>query len=77
MDPILHGSLAERLADVPVTEPVTCRLWLKRALFALDDEGYTGLTKEVDDIEMEGTILAEENKRVNQRIAVDSKGCQP
>lgn len=40
MDPTLHSSLTERLAAVPVTPPVTCRLWLKQAPFHLDNEGY-------------------------------------
>lgn len=30
MDPALHSPLAERPAAVPVTPPVTCRLWVKR-----------------------------------------------
>lgn len=76
MNPVLHGVLAERLAAVPVTPPVTCRLWLKRALFDLDDEGYIMLTREVGDIEMEGILHAEENKKVNQRTAVNSKGIE-
>lgn len=62
MGPILHGSLAERPAGVPGIEPVTCRQWLKRALFGLDNAGFTSLTEGVDDIEMGGSPLAEENR---------------
>ncbi|KAJ5787137.1 hypothetical protein N7457_002127 [Penicillium paradoxum] len=76
MDPCLHGPLADRLAAVPVISPVTCRLWLKIALFDLDNEGYIKLTKEVDDIEMEGIIWAERSKINNQRITVSSKGSE-
>lgn len=76
MHPTLHSALAERLAAVPVIEPVTCRLWLKQALFDLDNEGYIKLTREVDDIEMEGILLAEDNKKANQRSAMESKGTE-
>lgn len=74
--PDLHGPLAERLATVPVTPPVTCRLWLKQALFDLDNEGYIGLMNEVNDIKMEGILPAERNKTNNQRTAEMSRGSE-
>lgn len=76
MDPALHSPLAARLAAVPVIPPVTCRLWLKRALFDLDNEGYIKLTKEVDDIEIEGIIFAEQSKKEDRRTTVNSRGCE-
>lgn len=74
MDPSLHGPLAERLAAVSTTPPVTCRLWLKRALSDLDDEGYIKLNKSVDWIEEEAFIDALENKPRGRRTVQNSSG---
>lgn len=76
MDPSLHSSLVARLAAVPVTQSITCRIWLKQALFDLDNEGYIKLTKEVDDIEMEGILFAEQNKALQQKSSMNSQGSQ-
>ncbi|KAG2412883.1 hypothetical protein HFD88_010440 [Aspergillus terreus] len=74
MHPNLHGPLAERLAAVSTTPPVTCRLWLKRALSDLDDEGYIQLKESVDWIEEEAFIDALENKPRGRRTVQNSAG---
>ncbi|KAE8417866.1 hypothetical protein BDV36DRAFT_255611 [Aspergillus pseudocaelatus] len=75
MDPALHRALADRLAAVPDTPPITCRLWLKRALLELDEEGYIQLTGKVDDIEQEALIEAAENQPRRIRTGLCSRYC--
>lgn len=82
LEPVLHRALAERLALVPLTlfstrfrEHLSCRVWVKEALFALDDEGYVNLGKSVRDIEEEGKHLAMLNKTKCVRNVVRSTAC--
>lgn len=79
LEPVLHKALADRLALVPLTlfstrfrEHLSCRVWVKEALFALDDEGYVNLGKSVRDIEEEAKYLAMLNKTKCERKAVRS-----
>lgn len=67
MDPILHDPLATRLPQVSQTPPVTCRVWLKRALEELDEEGYIELLGSVDRIEEQAADLAFKNKLLRRR----------
>ncbi|KAJ6186656.1 hypothetical protein N7519_007957 [Penicillium mononematosum] len=82
LDPILHAHFLERLHQVPIVdsvrfrERITCRVWLKEALFALDDEGYIMLTRSVDDIEAEARNLGLRNKSLGRRTVVRSCGSQ-
>ncbi|CAG8252462.1 unnamed protein product [Penicillium nalgiovense] len=81
MDPILHAHFLERLRQIPIVdsvrfrERITCRVWLKEALFALDDEGYIMLTRSVDDIEADARDLALWGKSL-RRTVVRSCGSQ-
>lgn len=80
LDPILHESLADRLAQIPIEystrfhEDMTCRVWIKEALFALDQEGYIKLHKSADDIEEEAKFKAMMNKSQNVQTAQKSTG---
>ncbi|PSS12784.1 hypothetical protein M430DRAFT_29373 [Amorphotheca resinae ATCC 22711] len=79
MEPLLHEALAERLDAVPVAPSsrygaITCRVWVKEALHALDDEGYIKLTTTVDMIEDEVTFAATENKSHMRRTTARSRG---
>lgn len=82
LDPTLHAPFLERLRQIPIVdsvrfrERITCRVWLKEALFALDDEGYIMLTRSVDDIEAEARNLALRNKSLGRRTVVRSFGSQ-
>ncbi|KAJ5189958.1 hypothetical protein N7491_008000 [Penicillium cf. griseofulvum] len=82
LDSILHAHFLERLRQIPIVdsvrfrERITCRVWLKEALFMLDDEGYIILTRRVDDIEGEATNLALLNKSLGRRTVVRSVGSQ-
>lgn len=67
MDPALHGPLGVRLGAVSTAPPVTCRVWLKRALSDLDEEGFIQLTGSVADIELELETAAVENRARNIR----------
>lgn len=67
IDPALHGPLGARLEDVSTAPPVTCRVWLKRALRDLDEEGFFQLTGKVEDIELEFAMAAVENRARNIR----------
>ncbi|KAB8261402.1 hypothetical protein BDV32DRAFT_148667 [Aspergillus pseudonomiae] len=75
MDPALHVALVDRLAAVPETPPITCRLWLKRALHELDEEGYIQLTGSIDDIEQEALTEAAENQPRRIRTGLCSRYC--
>ncbi|KAJ5211548.1 uncharacterized protein N7498_003194 [Penicillium cinerascens] len=82
LDPILHQSLRDRLQETPIAystrfhESITCRVWLKQALFALDDEGYIKLTHPVNDIEAEAIDFAIKNKINGQKTISQSAGSQ-
>ncbi|KAI5787316.1 hypothetical protein EDC01DRAFT_661397 [Geopyxis carbonaria] len=67
VEPVLHDALSERLGTVPLTRSprygdVTCRVWLKEALFVLDDEGYIKLTRDIELIENNAAFEAARNK---------------
>jgi hypothetical protein len=74
--------LLDRLWQIPIAystqfhESITCRVWLKEALFALDDEGYIKLTESVDDIEAEAKNLAMRNKSRGTKTVARSSGSQ-
>lgn len=78
LDPILHQAFFHRLAQIPIVdsaryrERITCRVWLKEALYTLDDEGYISLTASVDDVESEARGLAMKNKSSGARKLVPS-----
>lgn len=73
LEPMMHPHLLHRLEQISILdserfrERITCRVWLKEAIFALDDEGYISLTKTVDDIEERATLLAMQNKSLGRR----------
>lgn len=68
MELALHDALRARLSQIPIQdstrfrERITCRVWIKEALFALDDEGYIKLTGTVDQIEQDAKNKAMANK---------------
>lgn len=62
MDALLHNPLGERLKAVSQAQPITCRTWLMRALYDLDDEGYIKLIGKLDEIEIDAELKAVENK---------------
>ncbi|KAF7163166.1 hypothetical protein CNMCM5623_008236 [Aspergillus felis] len=82
LEPTLHQALLDRLWQIPIAystrfhESITCRVWLKEALFALDDEGYIKLTESVDDIETEAKNLAMRNKIGGTKTVARSRGSQ-
>ncbi|KAJ5593649.1 hypothetical protein N7537_010553, partial [Penicillium hordei] len=82
LDPVLHAYFLERLRQIPIfdsvrfRERITCRVWLKGALFALDDEGYIMLTSSVYDIEAEARNLTFRNKSLGRRTVERNCGSQ-
>ncbi|RAL11823.1 uncharacterized protein BO97DRAFT_86861 [Aspergillus homomorphus CBS 101889] len=62
MVPVLHQALSDRLEIVSQEPPVTCRIWLKRSLQDLDDEGYIKLTHSVDGVAQEADDAAVDNR---------------
>lgn len=68
LDPALHEPMAQRLLEVPQGYSirfggrVTSRVWVKEALYLLDQEGYIKLTAEIDEIEAEAIDLASWNQ---------------
>lgn len=82
LNPTLHAPFLERLRQIQIVdsvrfrERITCRVWLKEALFALDDEGYIMLTRSVDDIEAEARNVALRNKTLGRQTVVRSCGSQ-
>ncbi|KAJ5650085.1 uncharacterized protein N7484_003808 [Penicillium longicatenatum] len=82
VEPVLHNALSDRLALVPLTpfssrfsEQLNCRVWLKEALFVIDDEGYVNLGKGPAMIEEEARYLAMMCKSKHERKVVRSKMC--
>lgn len=81
LDPVVHNAVGHRLGEVPIQysgrfkENVTCRVWLKEALYALDDEGYVELGRSVNEIDTEATHLAMINKTKKVQTVVTSRGC--
>ena len=51
LEPMMHPHLLQRLEEIPILdsqrfrERITCRVWLKEAIYALDDEGYIYLAE--------------------------------
>ncbi|KAK1144126.1 hypothetical protein N8T08_005788 [Aspergillus melleus] len=72
MDPALHGALAGRLKVVSEDPPISCLIWLRRALKDLDDEGFIKLFAKVEDIVMDAEIMAEKNLLRQQRTVEKS-----
>ena len=83
MDPSLHDTLQSRLSQVPVqdstrfNERITCRVWVKEALFALDEEGYIKLTGTINQIEQEAKNKAMVNKAAEIKTVAKSGLSQP
>ncbi|KAJ5420904.1 hypothetical protein N7465_003423 [Penicillium sp. CMV-2018d] len=82
LDSSLHQHFLDRLYQIPIAdsvrfrERITCRVWLKEALFALDDEGYIKLSRGVNAIEAEANTLAIQNKSLGRRMVARSNGSQ-
>ncbi|EEH22620.1 hypothetical protein PABG_04831 [Paracoccidioides brasiliensis Pb03] len=64
IEPILHEPVHALLATIPVVtyshrfgEDMSCRVWLKEALYALDQSGFIQLVWTVDEIEKEAKGL--------------------
>lgn len=78
----LHDYLADIVAAVPLAystrfrENITCRVWVKEALFALDQSGVIKILKDVDAVEQEALSLAIANKHVNKTMVHRSKHTQ-
>jgi hypothetical protein len=72
MDPGLHAPLETRLEAVSASPPVTCRIWLLRALADISGEGYIKLHGTPRDIEAEGQEAAIQNRIMGLRQARNS-----
>lgn len=77
MDSALHDALKTRLLQIPIKsvhfhETITCRVWIKEALFALNEEGYIKLTGTVDQIEQEAKSKAMVNRNVHRKTVEKS-----
>ncbi|KAJ5948458.1 hypothetical protein N7454_001765 [Penicillium verhagenii] len=82
VEPVLHNALSNRLASITLSpfssrfsEHLNCRVWVKEALFVMDDEGYVNLSKGPGEIEEEARYLAMLNKSKSERKAIRSKMC--
>ena len=78
MEPILYEALKCRLEQLPIEyssrfrENITCRVWVKEALFALDDEGYIQLLNGAERLEKEVTTTAMMNRFHRRRTVTKS-----
>lgn len=80
VEPLLHSAMADRLALIPTTlpstrfrEPMTSRVWVKEALFLLDNEGYLNLGAGPTDVEAEAKHFGMLGKSKNERRVLRSK----
>ncbi|KAH8690663.1 hypothetical protein BGW36DRAFT_58389 [Talaromyces proteolyticus] len=76
----LHVPLANRLAQIhesetlsslPV-EKINCQMWIREALYALDEEGYIKLGGNMDDLETDAWMAAAQNKLCKRRTVINS-----
>ncbi|KAJ5083791.1 hypothetical protein N7456_013218 [Penicillium angulare] len=81
VEPMLHNALSERLALIPLSrfstrfsEQLNCRVWVKEALFVMDD-GYVNLDKGPKEIEEEARYHAMVNKSKSERKVMRSRMC--
>ncbi|KAL3472022.1 hypothetical protein BJX99DRAFT_236412 [Aspergillus californicus] len=80
LDPALHDALMARMSQIPIQystrfrESMTCRVWIKEALYELDDEGYIELTESVDKIEADAKTGAIINKAAGRQTVAKCKG---
>lgn len=73
VDPALHESMAQCLATVSTSPPITCRVWLERALYDLGEGGYVKLMAPVDCIQDEAAELAMQNAVRGQKTVEASR----
>ncbi|RJE27459.1 hypothetical protein PHISCL_00193 [Aspergillus sclerotialis] len=71
IDEDLHESLMTALAEVSTDEPVTCRVWLRRALDKVHERGIVIFTGRISEVEAEAADFAFRN-RMNRRQSVES-----
>ncbi|KAB8278612.1 hypothetical protein BDV30DRAFT_233575 [Aspergillus minisclerotigenes] len=75
-------SKTDRLSQIPLedstyfNEKITCRVWVKEALYALDDEGYIKLTTSIGEIEQEAKTQAMLNRNLGRKTTSKSRGSQ-
>ncbi|PGH31242.1 hypothetical protein GX50_05979 [[Emmonsia] crescens] len=80
MEPVLHESLGDRLAEVSTGysnrfhENMLCRVCVKEALSDLGGYGYIKLAKDVAEFEMEASTRAMVNKYKQTREVAKSTG---
>ncbi|KAL4914891.1 hypothetical protein BDW62DRAFT_189507 [Aspergillus aurantiobrunneus] len=80
LDPVLHGAFKERLGQIPIQysarfrESISCRVWMKEALFALDDEGFITLAQSVEKVEADAKLVAMLNRAQGRKSIVDCGG---
>lgn len=58
----LHQPLADALAEVSTDPPISCRVWLHRALHEIHQRGFVQFNGSIQDIENEASDLAFRNK---------------
>lgn len=89
IDPVLHEALAERLAQivedhqyysVRFREGMTSRVWIKEAVWALNEEGYINLVQSgskevVEKIENEAMMLAMRCSYRSEQMVLTSSWC--
>ncbi|WEW59814.1 hypothetical protein PRK78_005294 [Emydomyces testavorans] len=82
MDPKCWGLMEQCLAAIPIQystrfrEDITCRVWLKEAIYDLDQSGLIHILTSVLDIEQEATSNALTAKTRSVRLVENSKYTQ-
>ncbi|KAM5438414.1 hypothetical protein MferCBS31731_004991 [Microsporum ferrugineum] len=83
VEPLLHEMLGQCLSEVPIQystrfhENITCRVWLKEALYELNERGLLNITKSVDSIEEEAKGAAMINKSSMAKSVIKSTITSP
>ncbi|EZF35052.1 hypothetical protein H101_01418 [Trichophyton interdigitale H6] len=83
IEPMLHEMLGQCLLEIPIEystrfkENITCRVWLKEAIYELNERGLLNITKSVDFIEDEGNRLAMSNKAKDGQSVSTSEATNP
>ena len=67
IDEDLQESLIATLAEVSTDEPVTCRVWVRRALEEVHERGFVMLNGRISEAEAEAADLAFRNRMTREQ----------
>ncbi|EGE06638.1 hypothetical protein TEQG_05636 [Trichophyton equinum CBS 127.97] len=83
IEPMLHEMLGQCLLEIPIEystrfkENITCRVWLKEAIYELNERDLLNLQESVDFIEDEANSIALSSKATKKKSVKPSRWTSP